>query len=396
LFVVNGYADEVVFGNHTESEITFEDQPQLFQAQTIVSYHEVYPGETLYRISRENDVSIEDLKIWNNLTSNNIIAGSKLKIQKTEFILIEQPPLAEPEVQQIAVNNKAVVDIMEDYVLQIEDDKYNSKSYRKRVIDEKLISLAESNIQNLEIKPKGNIWNRLSGATNTAYASVKGWGRSIIGKHDNAEMPAETFLAENTVPVQETDNWNDFSVSADHQVEINTIPDMDEIKPDPIVITRYSDSGKEATKKDKKIWHKISNTATTAFNSVKDWGKSINGDENKKEEIQSGEYLAEEIYLMFNTTQITGITLKISDLEKDNPEYAFPEMNDHKKVLHKVRIGETMTQIASRYNVSKTDIVKWNNLSSNIVNVKHRLVIFVPKDSNLAHHRVKTEGKNIN
>lgn len=39
-------------------------------------------GDTLFRISREFGVSVEDLKYWNNLTSDNITIGSILTIRK--------------------------------------------------------------------------------------------------------------------------------------------------------------------------------------------------------------------------------------------------------------------------------------------------------------------------
>ncbi|AJA90651.1 N-acetylmuramoyl-L-alanine amidase [Borreliella chilensis] len=43
-------------------------------------YHSVAVGETLYSIARHYGVLIEDLKNWNNLSSNNIMHDQKLKI----------------------------------------------------------------------------------------------------------------------------------------------------------------------------------------------------------------------------------------------------------------------------------------------------------------------------
>ncbi|MFZ9047025.1 MAG: LysM peptidoglycan-binding domain-containing protein, partial [Cyclobacteriaceae bacterium] len=42
--------------------------------------HTVDQGETLYRISKAYDVSVVDLKRWNNLVDNNISVGQKLSI----------------------------------------------------------------------------------------------------------------------------------------------------------------------------------------------------------------------------------------------------------------------------------------------------------------------------
>jgi len=43
-------------------------------------YHIVSKGETLYRISKENSVTVEQIKAWNNLSSNNVALGQRLKV----------------------------------------------------------------------------------------------------------------------------------------------------------------------------------------------------------------------------------------------------------------------------------------------------------------------------
>jgi LysM repeat protein len=51
----------------------------------------------------------------------------------------------------------------------------------------------------------------------------------------------------------------------------------------------------------------------------------------------------------------------------------------NKTIYHKVRIGETLTQIANKYNVKKKDLMKWNKLSANTVKVGQRLIIYIPE-----------------
>ncbi len=41
-------------------------------------YHQVKPGETLYRLSRQYGVDVATLKSWNNLKSNQLEVGQKL------------------------------------------------------------------------------------------------------------------------------------------------------------------------------------------------------------------------------------------------------------------------------------------------------------------------------
>lgn len=46
------------------------------------AYHTVAKGETLYRISRQYGVTVQELKEWNNLSSNLISVGQKLRVSK--------------------------------------------------------------------------------------------------------------------------------------------------------------------------------------------------------------------------------------------------------------------------------------------------------------------------
>ncbi len=48
------------------------------------SFHEVQQGETLYKISTMYNVSVEDIKLWNNLSSNSLTVGQKIKISTIE------------------------------------------------------------------------------------------------------------------------------------------------------------------------------------------------------------------------------------------------------------------------------------------------------------------------
>ena len=57
-----------------------EEDPVLNIDKKVQSVHLVSAGETLYSISKKYDVDLEDLKSWNNLTSNEISLGQELKI----------------------------------------------------------------------------------------------------------------------------------------------------------------------------------------------------------------------------------------------------------------------------------------------------------------------------
>jgi membrane-bound lytic murein transglycosylase D len=44
-------------------------------------YHFVQPGETLYAISRKYAATVEQLKAWNRLETNQIEVGQRLRVR---------------------------------------------------------------------------------------------------------------------------------------------------------------------------------------------------------------------------------------------------------------------------------------------------------------------------
>ena len=68
--------------------------------------HTVAPGETLFAISRKYEASMDDLISWNNLSSNNLQAGQKLKVGRTQ-VSSDQVPVVKATVP-VKVNNERV------------------------------------------------------------------------------------------------------------------------------------------------------------------------------------------------------------------------------------------------------------------------------------------------
>lgn len=57
--------------------------PVKSSGTTSGGFHTVAAGETLYRISKNYDVSVEQLRAWNSLTDNTISVGQRLKVSNT-------------------------------------------------------------------------------------------------------------------------------------------------------------------------------------------------------------------------------------------------------------------------------------------------------------------------
>lgn len=275
-----------------EANIPESRQSRVYQAHSVISYHKVNKGETLKSIARSNDVSVENIKRWNNLESDRIQTVTELKIQRIEYLLIEESQLKTPLLADVSIDKDAAIKIMADYINNIQPETSSTgmiESY------ERVLMFTEKNFEDYEATPKKkNVWNHISGAANIAFNSVKGWGKTLLTKPaENEEV--NVLFAEN---------------KSEQQIE--ETPEKENIT---------------------------------------------------LEEIKIG------------------------------TETVFPKGDNWKKIYHKVRFGETMTQIALRYQVSKNDIVQWNNLPCDIANVKQRLLIFVPKDFTLAQHQKNTDNR---
>jgi len=88
-----------------EIKILFEQVPETVSSQPTQtnkvaargSTHTVAAGETLYRIATNYGVSVSDLRVWNNLTGNEISVGQELWITKPDKGS-DNPVVKDPEV----------------------------------------------------------------------------------------------------------------------------------------------------------------------------------------------------------------------------------------------------------------------------------------------------------
>ena len=90
-------------------------------------YYTVKKGETLYRVAVNNNVSVDDLKKWNALSSNNIEVSQRIIIgygtsAKPEKIITEKPILQEPVVKEPIEIKKTDTSIVKEPVIKRENN----------------------------------------------------------------------------------------------------------------------------------------------------------------------------------------------------------------------------------------------------------------------------------
>lgn len=155
-----------------------------------------------------------------------------------------------------------------------------------------------------------------------------------------------------------------------------------------------------STRKKKNLLDQLTTFANSTLNSAKDWGDSQLS--KFRRDSRPVEYLAdnnasappvvEEIPKQTSPPPVVEIAKSpVTEPKKDNYSLVIEEGSDKtslyntvlnaesQKIYHRVRIGETVTKIASQYNVSKADIILWNNLTTGMAKVNQRLLIYLPK-----------------
>ncbi len=88
----------------------------------------------------------------------------------------------------------------------------------------------------------------------------------------------------------------------------------------------------------------------------------------------------------------------LEDSEEENDSYSkYKKVRNSVKKTHKVKRGEFLNKIASKYDVTMTDIKKWNNKKSSKVLVGERLVVYVKvtKKVKINSLAAKTSSENI-
>ncbi len=92
--------------NKREKPFSSEEMVASSDASIVskTKYHKVRRGESLGLIAQRNGVSVTELKRWNGLRSNNIVAGRSLKIIKEERVAVAPKKVIEAPVSKAVVS----------------------------------------------------------------------------------------------------------------------------------------------------------------------------------------------------------------------------------------------------------------------------------------------------
>jgi membrane-bound lytic murein transglycosylase D len=285
-----------------KSTTIVEKAPKVYTSSTKESYvyHKIRKGESLGLIATQYGVSIGSIKEWNNLRGNKIIAGKKLKI------------FTEESYDMVSVNSSL-------------DNTKGSFYYYKVRKGDTISEIAERyKVSTRELRK----WNRLRNNKIIAGQKLK------IYSNERGETLVESTTSTN-------ENINSYKIKKG-----DTIGQIAEA---------YN-----VSVSDLRSWNGISGNKIIAGKTLKIYSNGTSG---------------------YSPTKTTTTTKTVSE-----------------KTTHKIKQGETIIGIAQLYGVSIDDIKKWNKLSSSKIIAGKTLSIYPngetitapPKiKSNYTYHKIK-------
>lgn len=302
-------------------------------------YHSVKRGETLAQVARQYGVSSSELKQWNRLRSSHVKSGRRLAI-KTR-IRVKTPE-----------NESSSKDPQQDN----SSDEDSSDSTQN----------------------------------SSTFAQLQGLGRGVSQDtesaaviEDNGTENAETEQSAEPVTSPVKIQKKEAAIQTSKVSPRNEKAKFDNPKPEvskdaKTVASRGTIHHKVVSGE---TLSKIAETYNVSIEDVSDWNNL------KKSIVKVGQDLI--IHTSKSQPELASSATKNRN-EGDNPLY------------HKVQSGETLGKIAEKYNVSKEDIQKWNNMKgSSIVKVGQELAVsetLVKKNAesnheanqNPVYHKVKS------
>jgi membrane-bound lytic murein transglycosylase D len=336
-----------------------------------VKYHKVRRGDSLSEISDRYGVTMTALKKWNHLRNNKAPMGRKLKIYTFD---------------SVASNNKT----SKQDTVSVKESTAIASNTSKTFKEEKVVSYKDV-VKYHKVK-KGDNLGEISDKYGVSVAAVKKWnhikgsniavGKSLkiiknervvttVKKEVKADKNAiETSIASNDnekatdfYVVEKGDNL--FSISKKFNVSLEDLKKWNNL--DDLNVEQGS---KLTLAENDKTEAEIANKAEVKIiEHVVDKGESI-GIIARKYDVSVSDIRdwnnLDSNTIQFGTKLIVGKKYMISSDNKNNPtKRETIVVNDRNEVkLYYVKKGDSLFSIAKKYNVTASDIKKWNGIKN--------------------------------
>jgi len=338
-----------------------EEAPKL-------STHKVISGESLYSISKEYNISIDELKKLNNISNGKLHAGQEIKLNQKPEVSEQYVAVDRSDAKQ---DNK-IKDAEKTITHRIKSGE-NLGSIAKEnntTVEElkRLNNLADSKIhagqelkinQGVDTRNRNAVTEKIDNKRQvTKIENNEKLLTHVIKKGENLGSIAKA----NNTTVEELKRINNLSDTKIHQgQELKLNQDRDDKRQQTVAVkSEDKKNGVRIENNEKTLTHVIKKgenlgSIAKANNTTVDELKRINNLADSK--IHQGQELK---------------LVKISEKESANSSKG---ENESKIIQHKVKSGESFYTIAKKYGCSVEELKRWNRMTGSKIKTGDKITI---------------------
>lgn len=391
-----GYPLKIPKGSREQFAAQMQNIPESARRTFLV--HEVRKGETLNKIARNYGISVNDLADANNIsTKSKLYSGVTLRI----------PVLVNPNEGDYSFNTDIVVAqdngnrTDQEYVSPYISLNSNNESGSEVTSSEPIQNITEKSSEitkDLVAETKVEKTETLS-TSNTIIPSGYVAVNYRVKKNDSLLGIADMFSSR----VSDIRNWNNIpyttSVRVGQHLTIYVPEDKQSYYASLDKSTEVVENAPTVYKETSKpayVYHKINRGENLGLIATQ-YGVSIAAIKEWNN-LNSNKIVAGKKLKIYTDESFAPTTKNVSSKNtKGNVNY------------YKVRKGDSLSEIATRYNVSVAELKRWNNLTSNNINVGQTLKLYsnettssnivttsttTKSSDNVTYHKIK-QGESI-
>lgn len=362
--LVHNFRDSLyaLFPSAAADQVFVLNTDPMAKSRTVYKTHVVTRGQTLSKLAAKYDVSVSDIKKWNNLKRNALYRGQRLKIKKQIEAPVPTPNTA------IAKNNnnstKENVDTEKSKVTYEYVTKNVTKKHKVKRGENLSVIADKYNVSVADVKK----WNKLKKNSLMAgqYINIKTTENVKIAKR----VPIANKTEEKVLAIAETQTAsseeNNTNVSAEEKQE----PVLAENTTKPVIVNELVNVERIVKYKVKRgdYLSTIAEKNNVSVQNIRTWNNM------KNSIIKPGQVLT------IKKTEQKLIAREVKTTDSEKAITKVPERNsDSKYVFHKVEKGDTLYSIAKKYAGMTVELLKELNGMKSSDELKAGMLLKVAK-----------------
>ncbi len=314
--------------NLREKQIIYD--PSKVRYVSRYKYYKVKKGDNLSEIAHKFGVSVHEIKRWNRLKNNKAPKGRNLKIQLTEKIQSEQiADKSDNRTNHDAQISTSSIDTIKSATSTKKSEEFEYK-------DEKIVVYTD--VTKTHKVKKGENLEEIAKKYDVSVSELKKWNKlkkNTITKGKILKIIKNEKIVKTVRKKVEKETPETNTIATTNETEV--INNQDEF--DGGIVYHTVEEGEEIFA----ICQKFGITV----NKLKKWNKLKNY--NLKTGIKLIVFIPED--------EVNGKKIATSEKKKKVKEKT-------KERLHSVKKGDTLSSISEKYNVTVTDLKRWNRMKN--------------------------------